>query len=69
MANDLEEAVSETPKGKGTYELRVVMTTCIDLHKLKPNKIPVQWREGGHEAPPLAEEHLISPEKGEVSFL
>lgn len=49
MADDLEEAVSETPKGKGTYELTVVMTTCMDLHKLKPNKIPVRWREG---APP-----------------
>lgn len=69
MADDFEEAVSETPKGKGTCELTVVMTMCIDLHKLKPNKIPEQWRGSGHEAPPLAEEHLISAEKAEVSFL
>lgn len=42
MADDFEEAVSETPKGKSTCELTVVMTMCIDLHKLKPNKIPEQ---------------------------
>lgn len=46
MADDFEEVVSETPKGKGTCELTIVMTTCIDLHKQAQGKQNASVVEG-----------------------